>query len=179
MHSCQGCVNTGKPYIPFFPRVILHSSLARRVSRNIAIPAVHATRNTPPQHSSTSSTGYRMPFDLLVPTPYSPPRHSLSSAHASDISDQTPSHSIRLSQHSMDDDPLEHTIDATDIHSTDNMRRYAIDFIMLFAQAKYQVSCASDYFAPVCQNSRISESVCTSTSRILFQRQAGPPSETH
>lgn len=69
----------------------------------------------------------------------------------------------------MDDDPLEqHTIDAANIHSTDQMQRHAIDFIMLFTQAKYQVSCASDCFAPVCQNSRISESVCTSPSRILY-----------
>lgn len=142
------------PYMPFIPRVILRSSLVRRVSCNIAIPAVHATRKTRPQRSST---GYRMPSDLLAPTPYSPPRHSLPSAHASDLGDQTSSHNIRLSQHSMDDDPLEHTIDVTNIHSTDSMQRHAIDFTMLFTQAKYQVSCASDSLQPAYQNSRISE----------------------
>jgi len=79
----------------------------------------------------------------------------------------------------MDIDPLERTINVASLHSTDSMQRHAIDFIMLFTQAKYQVSCASDFFAPVYQNSRISESVCTSPSRILFQGQAGPPSKTH
>jgi len=88
----------GKALRALLPRVIWSSSLARRVSRNIAIPVVHATRNTRPQQLST---WLRMPFDLLVPTPYSPPRLSLPSAHTSDAGDQTSSHSIRLSRYSV------------------------------------------------------------------------------